>query len=90
MQYKHESTYIKTFGKILKEHREKSNKSMYLISAESSIAKSSWRELENGTRKGINLLTFCKIAEGLDIPPYVLLKELCEKLGKDFSFTDLN
>ena len=35
-----------------------------------------------------NLSTFCKIAEGLDIPPDILLKELLTKLGKDFSFTE--
>lgn len=80
---------MKIFGEIIKSHRIKNKKSMYLISAESSIAKSSWRDLEMGLRQDINLSTFCKMAEGLDIPPHVLLKELCDKLGKDFSFTDL-
>lgn len=91
MQQEHNKklSYMKIFGEIIKSHRIKNKKSMYLISAESSIAKSSWRDLEMGLRQDINLSTFCKMAEGLDIPPHVLLKELCDKLGKDFSFTDL-
>ena len=82
-------SYTKLLGEIIKSHRKRTNKSIYLISAESSIAKSSWRELELGLRKDINLSTFCKIAEGINIPPHKLLKELSEKLGKDFSFTDI-
>lgn len=81
---------MKILGEIMKRHRVTDKKSMYLISAESSISKSTWRELELGMRENMNLLTFCKIAEGLDIPPHELLKELTETLGKDFSFTDLN
>ena len=87
---KTEKQFIKVFGDIVKGHRNKVGKTIYLISAESSIAKSNWRELEFGLRKDINLSTFCKIAEGLDMKPYELLKELCEKLGDDFSFTDIN
>ena len=82
--------FIKIFGKIIEQYRKSSDKSMYLISAESAIAKSSWREIELGKRNDLNLTTFCKIAEGLDIPADVLLRELLDKLGKDFSFTDLN
>ena len=83
------NSYIKILGEIIKFHREQSNKSIYLVSAESSIAKSSWRELELGLRKDINLSTFCKIAERLNVPPHKLLKELTDKLGKDFSFADI-
>jgi len=86
---KEEKHYIKVFGSIVKKHRKQLGKTIYLISAESSIAKSNWRELEVGLRKDINLSTFCKIAEGLEMKPYELLKELCEKLGEDFSFADL-
>lgn len=85
-----DKNYMKIFGEIIKFHRKNSKKSMYLVSAESTIAKSSWRDLELGIRQDMNLSTFCKIAEGLDIPADVLLKELLQKLGKDFSFTDLN
>ncbi len=82
--------YMKALADIVKYHRKNSAKTIYLASAESAIAKSNWREIELGQRKNINLSTFCKIAEGLDITPWELLKELCEKLGKDFSFTDLD
>ena len=83
---KSDKSYMAIFGEIIKAHRDKVKKS---VSAESSIAKSSWRDLERGVRSDINLSTFCKIAEGLDIPPHELLKELTDKLGKDFSFADL-
>ncbi|MBO6088368.1 helix-turn-helix transcriptional regulator [bacterium] len=82
-------SYMNEFSKIMKIHRKTANKSMYLVSAESGISKSSWREIEKGMREDINLSTFCKIAEGLDIPCHELLKELMEKLGEDFSFTGL-
>ena len=85
-----DSTYMKALSEVIAKRRRISNKSMYLASAESSIAKSSWRDIERGLRKNINLSTFCKIAEGLNMEPWELLKELCEKLGKDFSFTDLD
>ena len=92
MQGKNNSNrlYKDTLSKIISTHRKNTKKSMYLISAESSISKSTWRELEKGMRNDINLSTFCKIAEGLDIPPHELLKELTDKLGDDFSFSDLN
>ena len=82
--------YAKILGNIINKHRKAIKKSMYLIAAESGIAKSSWREIELGERANLNLITFCKIAEGLDIPADKLLAELYQKLGKDFSFTDLN
>ncbi|MBP3821080.1 hypothetical protein J6G99_05495 [bacterium] len=82
--------FIKELGKLIKEHRENLHKNIYVISAESSVPRSTWRDIEFAISKDINLTNFCKIAEGLDIEPDVLLKELLEKLGKDFSFTDLN
>ena len=82
--------FISELGKLVKQHREKLNKNIYVISAEASVPRSTWRDIEFAESKDINLTNFCKIAEGLDIEPDVLLKELLEKLGKDFSFTDLN
>ena len=92
MQHKHNlnNEYMSALAEIIKSHRKKNKKTIYLAAAESAIAKSNWREIELGQRQNINLSTFCKIAEGLDISPWELLKELCEKLGKDFSFTDLD
>ena len=64
-----DSTYMKALSEVIAKRRRISNKSMYLASAESSIAKSSWRDIERGLRKNINLSTFCKIAEGLNMEP---------------------
>ena len=85
-----QTKYISTLSKLIIKHRKHTNKSIYLISAEASMPRSTWRDIEFCLRKDINLSTFCKIAEGLDIPPYELLKELTENLGKDFSFSDLD
>ena len=87
---KNNKSFIKIFGNIIGYYRKKHKKSIYLISAESSIAKSCWRELELGLKEDVKLSTFCKIAEGLDIPPHMLLKELTDKLGESFSFSDLD
>ena len=79
---------LKTLGRIVKAHREKQNKTIYAISAESSISKSTWREVEIGACKDINLTTLWKIAEGLDISPQSLIEELNIKMSKNFSLID--
>ena len=81
---------IKTLGEIIKEHREVKNKTIYGISAESSMSKSTWREVELGVCNDINLTTLWKIAEGLEITPASLLTELRERLGNEFSLTGLD
>ncbi len=75
---------IKALGEVIKSKREKLNKSMYLISAECSMSKSTWREAELGVCKDINLSTIWKIADGLEISPSELIKEVEKKLDKDF------
>ncbi len=82
------SIIIKTLGEIVRELRQKSNKSIYKIAAEASMSKSTWREVEVFACNNINLTTFWKIAEGLEIPPEILLIKLKEKLPKDFSLID--
>ncbi len=84
------SIFILRLAEIVKSHRLNMKKSIYTISAESSVPRSTWRDLEFGLKKDINLSTFCKIAEGLEISPDELLKELLSKLDKDFSFIDIN
>lgn len=84
------SILIKTLGEIIKKHREALGKTMYGISAECSMSKSTWREAELGVCNDINLTTLWKIAEGLDITPAQLLDECSKALGKDFSLTGLN
>ena len=79
---------IKALGEIIRAHRLKLNKSIYLISAESSMSKSTWREAELGVCKDINLTTIWKISEGLEIQAGDLLIELSKKLGKDFTLAE--
>lgn len=81
---------IKTLGEIIKSHREEKNKTIYGISAESSMSKSTWREVELGVCNDINLTTLWKVAEGLEITPASLLTELSERLGNEFSLTGLD
>lgn len=54
------------------------------------MLKSTWREAELGICKDINLSTFWKIAEGLDIQPAELLKEIQDSLGEDYSLSGIN
>ena len=90
MQVNSKEKFSNILKKLIKKHREQLNKNIYLISAESSVPRSTWRDIEFGLRKDINLSTFCKIAEGLDIKPYELLKEVCKELGDDFLFSDIS
>lgn len=80
--------FIHTLGEIIKEHRISKNKSIYKISAESEIPKSTWRKIEQGCHKDIYLSSLWKIADGLEMQPELLIKELREKLGNKFSLTE--
>lgn len=81
-------TLVKALGEIIKTHRKSSGKTIYKISAESQMSKSTWREAELGVCKDINLSTLWKISEGLEMSPAIIIEELYQKLGKDFSLTD--
>lgn len=84
------SILIQNLGDLIKKHRKAQGKTMYAISAEVSMSKSTWREAEIGACKDIKLTTLWKIAEGLDIPLATLIDELSKKLGEKFSLSDLN
>ena len=79
-----------TLGSIIKKYRISQDKTIYKISAECSVPKSTWREAELGLCKDINLTTLWKISEGLNVPPYKILKELKNELGTGFSLTGLD
>ena len=81
---------IRTLGVIIEEHRKKCAKSIYKISAECSMSKSTWREAEMGVCNDMNITTFWKIAEGLDISPSELMNKLENKLGQEFSLSDFD
>ncbi len=88
MQEKTGTILSKTFAKIVKYHRIQIGKSIYQISAEASVPKATWAYIENAFCDDIKLSNFLKISDGLEIEPDILMKELKEKLGKDFSLEE--
>lgn len=68
-------------GKIIKKYR--GNKSISLLSDEIDLSKSIQSGIEKGN-KDIQLTTLWQIAEGLNIKPSELLKEIENTLKKDF------
>ena len=79
---------IKTFGKIVEQHRKEQGKTAYKISAEIALSKTTWREVELG-ENDLKLSTMWKIAEGLDIPLEKLISEVNKKLGEEFSLSGI-
>lgn len=75
---------VRAVAEVIKNRRAKLNKSMYLISAESSMSKSTWREAELGLCKDINLSTIWKIADGLEVSPSEFIREVEKKLDNNF------
>ena len=75
----------KTLAEIIKKLRNK--KSITQIANEIDLSKSVWFNLEKGERD-IQFSTFWRIAEGLDIKPSDLVKEIENQLGEDFSFIE--
>lgn len=80
---------VKKLGTIIKKHRQEQDKTMYKISAECAIHKDSWRLIEKGLVNDIKISSLWKIAEGLDIPPEILIAELRKELGEEFSLSGL-
>lgn len=81
---------VQVLGEIIKKHRLEQKKTIYKISAESSIHKDSWRLIERGLVHDIKISSLWKIAEGLELDPTDLLNEAKEILGKDFTISGLN
>ena len=80
--------FMSILGNVIEKYRKLHNKSIYSISAEVSMSKSTWREAEKGACNDIKLTTLWKIAEGLEMRPSDLLKEIENQLGEDFSFIE--
>lgn len=95
MQHKTKETQnqkllYKTLVAIIKKHRKSLKKSIYKLSAEVELDRSSWSRLEKLESLDPSFTTIWKIAEALDIYPDELIKEVREKLGDDFSLSGLN
>jgi transcriptional regulator with XRE-family HTH domain len=74
----------KAIAEVVKSHRKKS---ITKSADEIAMGKSMWSDLENGI-KDPQFSTLWRIAEGLDIKPHVLVKEIEDKLGDNFSFLE--
>ena len=75
----------KSLGKIITSERK--NISITQLSMVIDLSKSIWSDVEKG-KKDIQLSTFWRIAEGLNLKPHQLLKMIEEKIGENFSFLD--
>ncbi len=78
----------KTIGEIIKQHRIAQDKSVYKISAETCMRKSTWLNVESGV--DMRLSTLWKVAEGLDVDIADLINELKLQLGSDFTLSDFD
>ncbi len=87
---KNKELFSKVLASVIKKRRKKLGKSVYELSAESSVGKNTWLMIEKCVSKEPSITTIWKIAEGLDIYPDELLREVREKLGDDFSLSGLN
>ena len=88
-QTKNKRAMYKALAKIIQKHREAQNKSIYELAAVCSMSTNSWNRIEKGISLDPSFTTIWKIAEALDIYPDELLREVREKLGDDFSLSDL-
>lgn len=77
----------KAFSKTLKFFREKTGKSITLISDEINLSKTIWADAENG-EVDMQFSTFWRIMEALDVEPEEFIKVLKTNLPKKFEFFD--
>lgn len=77
----------KAVAETLKFYRERTQKSITLISNEVNLSKTIWADAENGIAD-IQFSTFWRIVEALDIKHEDFIKKLREKLPEKFCFFD--
>lgn len=87
---KNKKLLYKALVSIIKKHRKAQKKSIYKLAAECSLEGSVWSKIERLESLDPSFTTIWKISEALDVPFYILMNELCEKLGDDFSLSGLN
>jgi transcriptional regulator with XRE-family HTH domain len=73
------------FAKTLKNFRNKTGKTITLISNEINLSKTIWADAENGI-VDVQFSTFWRIVEGLDIAPEAFIRELKKNLPENFDF----
>lgn len=89
-QIKNKKILYKTLAKVVQKYRKAQNKSIYELAPICSMSTNSWNRIEKGMSLDPSFTTIWKISEALDIPFNILMTELCEKLGDDFSLSGLN
>lgn len=72
---------------IIKKYRNKTTKSISLISDEIDLSKSIWSDLEKG-KKDPQFITLWRIAEGLNVPLSQIIREIEENTNNSFSFLE--
>ena len=87
MQEEMKAKYKKELGLLIKNLRIKQNKSISLISDEIGMTKSMWADLEKGV-KDPQLNTLMRISEALNTKTSLILKDLENKLGGNFSLIE--
>ena len=75
----------KALAATIKKYRKE--QSISQLANEIDLSKSIWAGIEKGERD-VQLSTFWRIAEGLDVRPSGLLRAIENKLGSDFSFLE--
>ena len=86
---KNKKLLYKTLASVIKKHRHALNKSIYKLSDEIELDRSIWSRIEKAESLDPSFTSIWKIAEALDIYPDELIREVREKLGEDFSLSDL-
>ena len=71
---------LNAIAKTVKNLRKKKEKSISLISDELNISKSIWSDIELG-KSDMQISTFWRIAEALEIPPENLIIEIKKNLA---------
>lgn len=84
---KNSKVIFETLAKIIKQEREKQNKSLRLFADEFDIQKSLLSRIENGVNEP-KLISLWTISEALGIPISQLLKKVENELPKDFSLIE--
>lgn len=87
MQEDMKAKYKKELGLLIKDLRIKQNKSISLISDEIGMTKSMWADLEKGI-KDPQLSTLMRISEALNTKTSLILADLENKLGENFSLVE--
>lgn len=78
---------LNAIAKTVKNLRKKKEKSISLISDELNISKSIWSDIELG-KSDMQISTFWRIAEALEISPEELIIEVKKSLPKNLVFIE--